>query len=401
MRHAVKPPVYDEAQGISLAGKAFFFIVFILWVVAIFLGVQPAKANSLYQLEVRLENQHFEDGSVFFDIYLQQKGSAILYLGIADFNFSLAIGNQKIQDIQLLEGSAQLFAANGLPANAYQQNLSWFEKDGNYRFSLAVESPNVSSEDDIYDYAAAIDQRISFHRLGRIQLIGISEGFELQQIQLLLEPLQNASVALVFQPSNDLRLIPSELLFAAASANQGNPIRAFQLAQLGDYAIISGLIPSDYPIQNLYFEKSFDNLHWQVLPVLVKRNGNLFEAYDYNIKEGRLIENGENIYYRVVVVNEAGQSYVSVVKSIAVRIGIDLSVYPNPANDVVNIHFPQGELQHVIVAIYASDGRLVLEQIHSMVHDIQLNLFQLAPGYYLVRVVAGELSGQGRLIVQH
>lgn len=401
MRHAVKPPVYDEAQGISLAGKAFFFIVFILWVVAIFLGVQPAKANSIYQLEVRLENQHFEDGSVFFDIYLQQKGSAILYLGIADFNFSLAIGNQKIQDIQLLAGSAQLFAANGLPANAYQQNLSWFEKDGNYRFSLAVESPNVSSEDDIYDYAAAIDQRVSFHRLGRIQLIGISDGFELQHIQLLLEPDQNASLALVFQPSNELKLIPSELLFAVAPANQGNPIRAFQLAQLGDYALISGLIPSDFPIQNLHFEKSFDNLHWQVLPVPVKRNGNLFEAYDHNIKEGRLIENGENIYYRMVVVNEAGQSYVSVVKSIAVRIGIELSVYPNPANDVVNIHFPQGELQHVIVAIYASDGRLVLEQIHSMVHDIQLNLFQLAPGYYLVRVVAGELSGQGRLIVQH
>lgn len=401
MRHAVKPPVYDEAQGISLAGKAFFFIVFILWVVAIFLGVQPAKANSPYQLEVRLENQYFEDGSVFFDIYLQQKGSAILYLGIADFNFSLAIGNQKIQDIQLLAGSAQLFAANGLPANAYQQNLSWFEKDGNYNFSIAIEAPAINSEDDIYDYVAAIDQRLGFHRLGRIQLLGISDGFELQQLQLLLEPNQNASVALVFQPSNELKLLPAELVFAAAPTNQGNPIRSFQLAQLGDYALISGLIPSDYPIQNLYFEKSFDQAHWQVLQVPVNEKGNLIEASDNNIKEGRLLENGEKVYYRMVVVNENGQLFISAAKSLAIRNALELSVYPNPAKDVLNIQLPQGELQNAIVAIYASDGRLVMEQALAMVKEIQLNLFQVAPGYYLVRVVAGELSGQARLIVQH
>jgi hypothetical protein len=401
MRRAVKPPVYNEAQGISLAGKAFFFMVFILWVVAIFLGVQPAKANSPYQLEVRLENQYFEDGSVFFDIYLQQKGSAILYLGIADFNFSLAIGNQKIQDIQLLAGSAQLFAANGLPANAYQQNLSWFEKDGNYNFSIAIEAPAINSEDDIYDYVAAIDQRVSFHRLGRIQLLGISDGFELQQLQLLLEPDQNASVALVFQPSNELKLIPSELLFGAEPANQGNPIRSFQLAQLGNYALISGLIPSDYPIQNLYFEKSFDQAHWQVLQVPVNDKGNLVEASDNNIKEGRLLENGEKVYYRMVVVNENGQLFISAAKSLAIRNALELSVYPNPAKDVLNIQLPQGELQNAIVAIYASDGRLVMEQALAMVKEIQLNLFQVAPGYYLVRVVAGELSGQARLIVQH
>lgn len=401
MRHAVKPPVYNEAQGISLASKAFFFMVFILWVVAIFLGVQPAKANSPYQLEVRLENQYFEDGSLFFDIYLQQKGSAILYLGIADFNFSLAIGNQKIQDIQLLAGSAQLFAANGLPANAYQQNLSWFEKDGNYNFSIAIEAPAINSEDDIYDYVAAIDQRVSFHRLGRIQLLGISDGFELQQLQLLLEPDQNASVALVFQPSNELKLIPSELFFAAASTNQGNPIRAFQLAQHGDYALISGIIPSDYPIQNLYFEKSFDQAHWQVLQVPVNKKGNLVEASDNNIKEGRLLENGEKVYYRMVVVNENGQLFISAAKSLAIRNALELSVYPNPAKDVLNIQLPQGELQNAIVALYASDGRLVMEQALAMVKEIQLNLFQVAPGYYLVRVVAGELSGQARLIVQH
>lgn len=401
MRHAVKPPVYDEAQGISLAGKAFFLIVFVLWVFAILLGLQPAKANSTYQLEVRLENEYFEDGSAYFDIYLQQKGSSILYLGVADFNFSVAVGNQRIQDIRLLFGSAQLLSANGLPANAYQQNLSWFEKDGHYRFSIAIESPNVNSEDDIFDYVAAIDQRANFHRLGRIQLMGISEGFELQQIQLLLEPVQNASVALVFQPSSELKLLPSELLFAVAPANQGNPIRAFQLAQIGDHALISAIIPSDYPIQNLYFEKSFDQAHWQILQAPVIKKGNLLEASDHNIKEGRLLENGEKVYYRMVVVHENGQQYISSAKSLAIRNAIELNIYPNPATDVLNIHLPQGELQDAIVAIYASDGRLVLEQALEMDKQIQLNAFALAQGYYLVRVVAGELSGQARLIVQH
>jgi len=401
MRHAVKPPVYDEAQGISLVGKAFFLIVFVLWVIAILLGVQPVKANSPYQLEVRLANEYFEDGSAYFDIYLQQKGSSIIYLGVADFNFSIVDGNQKIQDIRLLYGSAQLLSTNGIPANAYQQSLSWFEKDGNYHFSIAIEAPNVNSEDDIYDYAAAIDQRANFHRLGRIQLIGISEGFELQQIQLLLEPIQNASVALVFQPSSELKLLPSELLFVVAPANQANPIRAFQLAQIGDHALISANIPSDYPSQNLYFEKSFDQEHWQILQAQVIRKGNLLEASDHNIKEGRLLENGEKVYYRMVVVHENGQQYISAVKSLAIRNAIELNIYPNPASDVLNIHLPQGELQDAIVAIYASDGRLVLEQALEMEKQIQLNAFALAQGYYLVRVIAGELSGQARLIVQH
>jgi hypothetical protein len=74
------------------------------------------------------------------------------------------------------------------------------------------------------------------------------------------------------------------------------------------------------------------------------------------------------------------------------------TVYPNPANDHINVHSnhtgQQGTLE-----LYSSDGRLLIK---TSLHDTntRVNTSHLTPGVYLYRISNGEtLKGKGRLVI--
>ena len=81
------------------------------------------------------------------------------------------------------------------------------------------------------------------------------------------------------------------------------------------------------------------------------------------------------------------------------KLGVEL--FPNPVRDVLNIMVqPPGKTQAVI-SLSGLDGRMVLErqmQLQGGYQLLPIDVSSLAPGFYLVRVRAGELLWTGKVV---
>ncbi|MEQ8323323.1 MAG: T9SS type A sorting domain-containing protein [Vicingaceae bacterium] len=67
----------------------------------------------------------------------------------------------------------------------------------------------------------------------------------------------------------------------------------------------------------------------------------------------------------------------------------DFSLYPNPAIDVLNVHF-DGPIIQAEISIYSASGRLIHKEILANTSDMQLSTDHYAPGLYLMSVNSDE-----------
>ena len=66
-------------------------------------------------------------------------------------------------------------------------------------------------------------------------------------------------------------------------------------------------------------------------------------------------------------------------------IGSNLSVYPNPVNDVLNIDFNARISEVRVLSVHGQDMK-----VQAMNDNMQLNIHSLAPGIYILYVKSGE-----------
>ncbi|MCB0819847.1 MAG: T9SS type A sorting domain-containing protein, partial [Bacteroidetes bacterium] len=75
-----------------------------------------------------------------------------------------------------------------------------------------------------------------------------------------------------------------------------------------------------------------------------------------------------------------------------------LTIYPNPANEYLNLKIEQGSGTYTVFLLDAM-GRLVQHETHSGIGTHTLNLSGLAPGIYYCRVVqGGEVVGVEKVV---
>jgi hypothetical protein len=67
-----------------------------------------------------------------------------------------------------------------------------------------------------------------------------------------------------------------------------------------------------------------------------------------------------------------------------------IEVFPNPADNIVNINFNQTTDEQVLVAIYDLSGRLILQQNVISNNAAQINISDLAAGNYIIRIQTNE-----------
>jgi hypothetical protein len=81
----------------------------------------------------------------------------------------------------------------------------------------------------------------------------------------------------------------------------------------------------------------------------------------------------------------------------------NISVYPNPANEVLNIDFPADENSVAKISILDQTGREISgfnSQSNSSGH-VQLDISKFSSGIYFVRVIRGENVLTQKLTVNH
>ena len=80
---------------------------------------------------------------------------------------------------------------------------------------------------------------------------------------------------------------------------------------------------------------------------------------------------------------------------------VELNVYPNPANDLVQLTFA-GLTESIQLNVFDITGRMVMQQsLNGNINQAQLNTASLPSGAYLIRVGSGKERAYKKLIVKH
>lgn len=77
-----------------------------------------------------------------------------------------------------------------------------------------------------------------------------------------------------------------------------------------------------------------------------------------------------------------------------------LSIYPNPAQDFIQVIIPEFENQYA-VQVYNMNGKIVLESFNNFTNQLALSVSHLNNGIYILRVYNTHMSQTQKFIVKH
>ena len=132
-------------------------------------------------------------------------------------------------------------------------------------------------------------------------------------------------------------------------------------------------------------ERSNDGVFWKRIGQ-VAGAGNSSMAINYKYIDKFT---GDNYYYRLIQVDFDGKSvtYEPIAANCQNSNAAQISVYPNPFNDILTIHI-SGEEQPFTVSMLDATGKLVMENQMVTTGTFDLNTSAFAPGIYALKIVS-------------
>lgn len=151
--------------------------------------------------------------------------------------------------------------------------------------------------------------------------------------------------------------------------------------------------------RSLYPQFTFaESLAW------IDGRGNTNQGASYQFDDWTVLP-GITYYYRLKQLDLDGRfSYSDIVSArLSEGAGIDLRLFPNPANEQVQISFFSRESRMVELSVYNSLGQLHIQQNVTPRQDrteLALDVSAYAPGVYLVQVRQGYFVVSERLVIE-
>lgn len=119
-------------------------------------------------------------------------------------------------------------------------------------------------------------------------------------------------------------------------------------------------------------------------------NSNQLESYDYldaNAFEG-------TSYYRLRQIDYDGHLTFSEIRAVeGIESTANLTLYPNPTQDIINLRFNNTTAQSASIIIYAADGKLLFKQQERLEKNAVITLTQthhLPAGTYLMKIITED-----------
>lgn len=150
-------------------------------------------------------------------------------------------------------------------------------------------------------------------------------------------------------------------------------------AQEKDNAIISWQTFNAYNTSNFEIEFSTDGIHFEKIATIPSVNTS---SYTYTYKH--FLPAGTQLYYRIKQVDQNGASSYSPVAKLLMSKKTVLMVYPNPAAEILFVkNSTDGAAEWI--QIVSNDGKILQQQ--KAVANLQLNIKNLTPGMYTLRII--------------
>lgn len=130
--------------------------------------------------------------------------------------------------------------------------------------------------------------------------------------------------------------------------------------------------------------------------------GNFDNIYDIAIQpDGKIIFAGSFLFYDNVILNNIVRVNGSTLTSISKKYKsqINISIFPNPAKQIVNIKLENLDKESAIIKIHNLLGETILEERTSS-DNISLNLNNINSGVYFVTVSIGNTQSTQKLVIE-
>jgi hypothetical protein len=183
-----------------------------------------------------------------------------------------------------------------------------------------------------------------------------------------------------FAVEDNLMILPVELISFTAQRQSQDKVQ------------LNWITESELNNQGFYLERMLENeQEWtNVTWVDGIGNSSQLEYYDYldaNSFQG-------TSYYRLHQIDFDGSSTFSEIRAVeGIVSSANLTLYPNPTQNVINIRFNNTTAQSATIIIYGADGKLIFEQQESLENNSIITLEQtrdLPAGTYLMRAITED-----------
>lgn len=166
---------------------------------------------------------------------------------------------------------------------------------------------------------------------------------------------------------------------------------AFNAQKTGNDALLQWQTGTEINTAYYSIERSYDGQKFTTVnKVDAKRNA--ANTYTYNDVAG--LSSG-NTYYRLKIVDNNGNyKYSSVIRLVNGQ-GIKVSVFPNPATDVVTV---SGLKANDNIKLLSIDGKMLLQQPTSGAQSMIVNIAKYKPGTYILQVQNDKEVSQQKII---
>ncbi|MER3499680.1 MAG: hypothetical protein C4308_14155, partial [Chitinophagaceae bacterium] len=190
--------------------------------------------------------------------------------------------------------------------------------------------------------------------------------------------------------------------FAVNSPNTPLPVNllTFSGRRSGSSNVLRWTTSQEQNNRGFYVERSLDGVTYRSIGFVTSLapNGNSNSALNYIFTDGNIA--GEKQYYRLRQVdldNRARLSGIVLIKSQLIAALTLTGLYPNPANDKVNVQIESPNAQKFSLVVTDLSGKTLQTtdvSIDAGVTTLPISVSQLAGGTYLLRVISGEGESQ-------
>ncbi len=182
-------------------------------------------------------------------------------------------------------------------------------------------------------------------------------------------------------------LVPVELLSFSASPKENT-------------IVLNWATATEINNRGFEVERSTNSRNGFIRIAWVEGAGNTVERIDYNLIDEN-IRGGIDYYYRLRQIDYDGSFEYSVIQSARIDgHDFDISVLPNPAKNVVQIHLSELTDKEVTISLLEIHGRLISTSSFTDTENISMNVSSLSTGMYLLYVQSGGKSAVKKIIIE-
>jgi hypothetical protein len=167
---------------------------------------------------------------------------------------------------------------------------------------------------------------------------------------------------------------------------------SFNATLQNDKADLDWQIAQPISVNGFYIERSIDSKNWEKLTFIPYTNGDL----DYSFTDPNPAP-GIN-YYRIAELDDNNEPNYSVIRTLNMPSRSNITIWPNPAFDIVNIQY-YGSSNNMTAVIMDELGRTISKSNINQGNNI-VSLSKIPPGIYFVKVTGANIESYIKKIIK-